>query len=283
MKLTRLSKLGALAAAGALSLGSAIAGPTYPPPPAPVPPPPPPPPIEEGGGLFDSMGMSIAVGYDTDYVFRGYKIGHDYVWSQVDLSIPLGDNLEFAVGAWYTTAFNDAEDVNELDVYGSLAYDFGVVGVEVGYIHYAYPNTPGEFFLGAPFGGEGSNGDETNEVYAKVGTTFFEAVDVSLAWYYDLDLEVSYIEGAVATSFPLGSFVSLDPTVGVSYVDIDDAPPGVEDNDWNHFFAKLALPIRLTETATLTPYIAATAALDLADDFGEGDYFWGGVSLSVDF
>lgn len=282
MKLTTLKTVGAVASATAFSLGAALAGPTYVPP-APVEAiAPPPPPIGEAGGLFDSMGMSIAVGYDTDYIFRGYDIGHDYVWSQVDLSVPLGDNLEFAIGAWYTTPFNDAEDTNELDLYTSLAYDFGVVGVEVGYIHYAYPNTPGEFFFGAPFGGEGSNGDESNEAYVSVGTTV-GPVDLAAAVYYDFDLEVLYVEGTAATSLPLGDFVSLDPTIGVSYVDIDENLPGMDDSGWNHFFAKLELVIQLTDTATLTPYIATSAALDIADDFGEGDYFWGGVALSVDF
>ena len=36
------------------------------------------------------------------------------MWSALDLSIPLGDNLEASIGAWYTSAFNDGE--NELDV-----------------------------------------------------------------------------------------------------------------------------------------------------------------------
>ncbi len=277
MKLNSLKTVGALAAVSAASLTFAVAGPYSAPAPAPIDSgavPPPPAPLGSGGGIFDSIGASIAVGYDTDYIFRGYDIGHDSVWSQLDLSIPLGDNLEFAVGAWYQNAFNGDGD-DELDIYASLAYDFGTFGLEFGYTHYAYPQ-------GIAGTGAGSNGDESNEAYISLGTTV-GPVDVSLGWYYDFDLEVSYVELAGGTSIPLSAHVSLDPSVGISYIDIDDPGPGVDGSGLNHAFAKLELPIQLTGTATLTPYVAVSSALDVADDLGEDDYFWGGVSLSVSF
>ena len=201
--------------------------------------------------------MTLSTGYDTDYIFRGYDLGHDFVWTQLDLSVPLGDSLEFAVGAWYTDGFNDAPS-NELDLYASLSFDFGVVGVELGYTHYAYPD--GSF-------GDGSNGDESNEAYLAVGTTL-GPVDVGVAYYYDFDLETSYIEATAGTSVPLSNNVSLEPSIGISYIDIDDdfIPAGVDGSGFNHFFARLDAPIRLTGNATLTPYIAVTSALDVADD-----------------
>ena len=55
------------------------------------------------------------------------------------------------------------------------------------------------------------------------------------------------------------------------------------DSGFNNFFARLDLPIQLTSSATLTPYIATSVAIDWLEDAGESDYFWGGVSLSVDF
>lgn len=233
----------------------------------------PPPPTGGGGGLFDKLDMSLSAGYDTDYVFRGYDIGHDHVWTQIDASIPIGDQFEIAVGAWYTTAFNDGE--NELDLYASFGYNFGPVGVEVGYTHYSYPN-------GILSGGNGSNGGETNEAYVSLGTTVGN-VDLGVAYYYDFDLETSYIEAKAGTSIPLGPNVSLDPSVGISWVDADSNTPGVEDSGWNHFFARVELPIKLTASATLTPYVATSMALDVADSFGQNDQFWGGVALKVSF
>ncbi len=232
----------------------------------------PPPAPTTGGGLWDSVGATLSVGYDSDYIFRGYDSGHDHVWSKLDLAIPLGNDLELGIGAWYTSAFNDGE--NELDVYADLAYDFGSFGLEVGYTHYDYPN--------GLLGDGSSNGGETNEAYISLGTTV-EMLDLAVAYYYDFDLEISYVEATAGTSFELSPFVSLDPSIGISYIDIDNAPPGLENSGFNHFFARLELPIALTDSATLTPYVATSVALDVADDYRENDYFWGGVALSVNF
>ena len=282
MKLNALRKVGALAAVSAVSLGYAVAGPsTYSAPPAdPGILPPPPPPSSGGGGIWDSIGATLSTGYDTDYIFRGYDLGHDSLWTQLDLSVPLGDSLEFAVGAWYQNAFNGDGD-SELDVYASLAFDFGVWGLELGYTHYAYPEGFGP-------GTGGGNGNESNEAYVSAGTTI-GPVDVALAYYYDFDLEVSYVEATAGTSIPLSSYVSLDPSIGLSYIDIDNGPAGVEDSGLNHFFAKLEMPIKLTESATLTPYVATSIAQDVAEDYNRSgfahadDFFYGGISLSVDF
>ena len=284
MKLNALRKVGALAAVSAVSLGYAVAGPSsYTAPPAdPGILPPPPPPTGGGGGIWDSVGATLSTGYDTDYIFRGYDYGHDSVWTQLDLSVPLGDSLEFAVGAWYQNAFN-GDGFSELDVYASLAYDFGTWGVEIGYTHYSYPQGFPDLGPDDP----GSNGDETNEAYISAGTTI-GPVDVALAYYY-FDLEVSYLEATAGTSIPLSSYVSLDPSIGLSYIDIDNGPAGVEDSGLNHFFARLEMPIKLTESATLTPYIATSVAQDVAEDYNRNglanadDLFYGGISLSVDF
>ncbi|MFT4641096.1 MAG: hypothetical protein ACI8T1_004431 [Verrucomicrobiales bacterium] len=272
MKLNALRKVGALAAVSAVSLGYAVAGPNSAPPADPgfAPPADPGflPPPGGGGGIWDSVGATLSTGYDTDYIWRGYDLGHDYLWTALDLSVPLGDTLELSVGAWYTDGFNNS--ANEIDIYGSLAFDFGAWGMEVGYTHYMYPN----------FG----NGDETNEAYVSAGTTL-GPVDVALAYYYDFDLEDVYVEATAGTSFPLSSYVSLDPSVGVSWIDIDGGDSGL-----NHAFAKLEFPIALTGSATLTPYVATSVALDVAEDgrgnvtgSDENDYFWGGIALSVDF
>lgn len=295
MKLNALRKLGALTAVSVFSLGYAVAGPYMPPPVVESPPPPPLPPAPEGG-LWDTVGATLSVGYDTDYIFRGLQLGHDSVWTQLDLTVPLGDTLDFTVGAWYQNAFNGRGD-SELDLYASLGFDFGAWGLELGYTHYYYPEgfrgslshddldpaRLGEFthfhrLIGVA---EGSNGGETNEAYISVGTTV-GPVDVAVAYYYDFDLEVSYAEATAGTTFELTPFVSLDPSVGISYIDLDDAPHG-DDHGFNNFFARVDLPIALTSTATLTPYVATSVALDLLEDLGENDYFWGGIALSVDF
>lgn len=267
MKLNALRKVGALSAVSAISLGYAVAGPTAPPivDTGTVPPPPP----IDSGGIWDSVGATLSVGYDSDYIFRGVDLGDNYIWTQLDLSIPIGETVELGLGAWYTTPWNDNDFDNELDLYASLGFDFGSWGLEVGYTHYHYPSS--------------GNGTETNEIYISAGTTLWE-IDLGLAYYYDWDLENHYIELTAATTFQLTDNISLDPSIGVSYIDLDvDSSFDIDDSGFNHFFARLDMPIQLTPSATLTPYIAVTDALDWLDDAGGGDHFYGGVSLSVDF
>ncbi len=45
----------------------------------------------------------------------------------------------------------------------------------------------------------------------------------------------------------------------------------------------LAMPIKLTKTATLTPYIAGNLPYDSLDSLGEDSRVYGGVALSVTF
>ena len=52
--------------------------------------------------------------------------------------------------------------------------------------------------------------------------------------------------------------------------------------DFQHIKLALAFPVKLTATATLTPYVAGNIALDTTEDFTD-DEIYGGVKLSVSF
>ncbi|MNC97153.1 hypothetical protein D3C83_147140 [compost metagenome] len=52
---------------------------------------------------------------------------------------------------------------------------------------------------------------------------------------------------------------------------------------FNHIKEGVSLPIKLTSTATLTPYIAGNIPIDSLEDNGEDDQVYGGISLSVSF
>ena len=46
---------------------------------------------------------------------------------------------------------------------------------------------------------------------------------------------------------------------------------------------RLAVSIKLTDNASLVPYIAARLPIDALDDEGSDDLLYGGVQLSVSF
>ncbi len=93
-----------------------------------------------------------------------------------------------------------------------------------------------------------------------------------------MEAEGSYLEGTVGTTIEISDSVALEIGTGISYGDDYYGVSGL-----NNVFARAALPIALTETLTLSPYIAHSWAVDSLEDTGGEDEFFGGASLSVAF
>ena len=45
--------------------------------------------IEENGALFDTIGATLEVGYDSRYYFRGLWFADNAVWTGLSISVPL--------------------------------------------------------------------------------------------------------------------------------------------------------------------------------------------------
>jgi hypothetical protein len=103
-------------------------------------------------------------------------------------------------------------------------------------------------------------------------------VDVIAGAYYDFTADGFYFETGVSHTFAVTDRVSLVPAALLSY---GDSYYGV--SGFNHVKLSLSAPIKLTKTATLTPYIAGNLPVDALDALGEEDRVYGGVSLSVSF
>ena len=251
-----MKTLTTLTLASVAAAGSAIAGETYSAP-APVPP------IVEAAD--DALGFSVALGYDSSYVFRGLDLGDNLVWGDVSYANDFGGPLEFSVGAWYaSTNGSDGDEFDELDVYGGVAASVGAVDLAVGVIYYYFPDVD----------------DNTFEIYGSVGTEF---AGVGLELYYGYDTELNggsaYYAISAGYSIPLGDTLSLDFSSAISYGD----DYNFEGTGFNNVDVRLALPIALTDAATLEPYIAGSIPIDGLDDTGEDDILYGGVAISVSF
>jgi len=112
-------------------------------------------------------------------------------------------------------------------------------------------------------------------------------LDLELAWWSDVkgggtpgdELRFGhYIEFGVGKSFALKDWLGLEMGAGISY-GIDYY--GVDG--LNHVFGTVGLPLGISETVTLTPYVGGTLALEGLEDTGETDHFLAGISLSVGF
>jgi len=217
----------------------------------------------------DPLGITATIGYDTHYVYRGIRFADNLVTAAIDGNFALTDVLSLNVGAWWGTSADDSfvsgESYHELDLYAALMADLGPVTIGLKYQYYLYEGDAAEVL------------DDINEVGILLATTL-GPVDLIGGAYYDETADGFYFETGVSKSISITDRISLVPAVLVSYA-VDYY--GVDG--FNHVKASLSLPIKLTSTATLTPYVAGNLPIDALDDLGEEDRVYGGVSLSVSF
>ncbi len=217
-------------------------------------------------GLFDSVGATVDIGYDTHYFFRGFLISEQNVWSQVSLSVPLATNLTLGLGTWYTTSSDISYD--ELNLNAGLTFDAGFAKIGLGYTRY-------EFFDGSA--GNGVGIDSTDEVGLTLSAPA-GPVNVFVGGYYDFEAEGAYIEAGIDSPIAITDNFSIVPSALVSYGNDYYST----ESDFQHIKLALAFPIKLTASATLTPYVAGNIALGTTEDFVD-DTLYGGVKLSVSF
>jgi hypothetical protein len=220
---------------------------------------------------------SVTIGYDTDYIFRGYEISEDNAWMSLDLNFALADRWTLNFNAWYTNSTDSNYD--ELNLYTRLFYkvndnfSFGP-----SFRWYNYP----------------SYGDSDSDQY-EPGLEFAWApcanASVTGGVFYETETETLYVELGGSYTFKLTDRVSLVPGAVISYADTEQTLTDGESmwtdsvNGFNHATIYVKLPIMLKDNVTLTPYVAGNFPLDVVDDItGDDDEeIYGGVSLSVGF
>lgn len=259
MKITKLLALTLLALATAA--GSASAGVSAKNPKAPV----------EVAPPDDSLGFSLTAGYDSSYIFRGVKYGDNLLSAGLVTPIKLNDKTTFTFAPWYGHIAGESYD--ELDLVAGITYDAGFATLGVGYTWYYYP----------------FSGFETSEPNITI-TKSFGKVNWFAGAYLDVNADGGdlfankgghegwYFETGVNTTIKVTDMVSLVPEVKISY---GESYYGV--SGFNNVVAKLGAPIALTKTATLTPYIAGSFAIDSLESLGVDSYLIGGISLTVTF
>jgi hypothetical protein len=209
------------------------------------------------------LGFTLSAGYDTDYLFHGTNVGADLLWQKLEYSKALCEKSTLTLGQWYGSLLD--YDYNELDIYGSVSYNAGPVNVAVGFTWYHYF--------------EGSVLDNQYEPFVTISSNGLP-VDLYASYFYDFEVDGSYIEAGISKTFVLSDTVSLVASANVGY----NVDYNTTIDDFNHYGVRIALPIALTKTATLTPYIAGNFALDATEGFfAEDDTILGGVSLAVKF
>ena len=216
--------------------------------------------VTEVIAVDDSIGATISAGYMTDYIFYGVDLGNNAVWTGVDYSLEsLGVPLD--VGVWYINPTDSSYD--ELDVYAGYSLpSFAGVDASLNFVAYFFPQT---------------SADATYELNLALS---YDAgfVDVVGLVAYDFEIEGWYFMGGISKGFAISDDLEIVLSATIGGQNDYWASSGF----WNDVQVKAALPIALTDNATLEPYIGGLFALDATEDL-QDDIVHGGVSLSVSF
>lgn len=252
------------------------------------------------------LGGVIAVGYHTDYLYKGLLVGGDTVTTDLRYQYD-GLSLPLTLGVVYANIVspNDFSNIfnDELALSGRLGLP-SIAGIlaSLSYTHRFYPEDPNTALWPSSHGEVGLHLSKDFEVvvlnfnaYRNFnlpngwnGTIPTLANQESGAWYWDLGLERAF---AVTDrcSFILGG--------GVAYADnywgtSPNSQTGGRSSGWNHYYLSASLPVDLNCRTTLTPYLGYMGApegwlMDGAPDFAfrpaQSDLLHGGVTLSVSF
>jgi hypothetical protein len=257
MKITKLLALTLIAlatAAGSANAGASAKNPSAP--------------SDAIAPVDDSLGFSISGGYDSKYIFRGVDFGDNLVWGSLSIPIKITDKLTFTFAPWYGNIADGEYD--ELDLAAGFSYDLGFGTLGLGYTWYYFP----------------FSGFDTNEPNVTFQTCLGAIGACKINWFsgafcdFEADAgdEGWYFETGLNTTIALTDTVSLVPEARLTY-----ATDYYGQDGFNNVLVKLGAPVALTKTATLTPYIAGSIALEGLDGIGQDSELIGGVSLTVTF
>ena len=151
--------------------------------------------ILAAGTMFSTAATAVEVsanvGMTTDYIWRGNTQASGDASFSGGLDADLGGGL--AVGTWVgSLGASSNDDANyELDLYASYGFEVGGVGVEVGYIYYAYP-------------GAADDALDFEDIYVSLGYG-----PVSFSYYELLDAEDAAVDADE------GTYLSVDYEVAL--------------------------------------------------------------------
>lgn len=224
----------------------------------------------------DPLGLKATVGYDMRYYVRGFWFANHNVWTSLAYSTPLTDKLSLDFFTYYVQSWTPA-DYNEVDAGVYMTYDAGFTKVTFGYTWYYYLNG---------FFGDGQGPQDWAHEVGFNSITPLGPVNFNFAYYYDLYIAANYFQAGFDSTIPVTDKIAIVPSAVIGYNVGDYYSLGTADTSFNHIGLRIDVPITLTKTATLTPYIAANFSLEGKEGVntveGENE-LWGGVALSIVF
>ena len=198
------------------------------------------------------VSYDLTAGYDSEYYYRGLWFSNQNAWYNLGASKKLSDKTTVNALAYYTSSNDRRSLYQELDLGASVAYDAGFATLTAGYTYF--------FFFNGYLGG-GAGQTFASELYLSAAKTV-GPVNVTATYAYDMYIDAGYAEVAVDKSFALNDSTSLvlKATAGYSiggyYTNFTNSFNTGTESVWTHVGLNASLPIALSKTATLTPYVS---------------------------
>ncbi len=251
------------------------------------------------------LGGSIALGYESDYIYKGLLVGGQSAYGNVQYDIE-GLPLPVMVGVNYTNIISPNEFSNifddELALSGRVSLP-SVAGINsaISYTQRSYTENPNTALWPSSSGEVGLHLSKDLKVLllkynayynfnvpnAWNGTLPTLSNDENGAWYWDISAEREFDVAGLP----------LVVAGGVAFADNywGSAPSGQtggRTSGWNHYFLRASMPIELNCRTMVTPYVGYLGApegwlMDGAPDWAnrpaQSDLLHGGVNFKVDF
>lgn len=238
---------------------------------------------------------TLSAGYDSEYYFRGLWFSSNNAWTSVNLSLPVADKLTAGFTALYTysTGTDGAGptrlDYGELDLVGSLTYDAGFAKFGLVATSYTFFDTFSGDINGVTFGNASPDSRIGDAFDIGLTTTIpFGDANLYVAGYYDLRINAPYFEVGADYTFKINDCLSIVPAANIGYGDdyYSFTQIGNEKSGFTAVRVSISAPYKVTDSFTVTPYVAANFALDIREDLNvvrEKNDVFGGLSVSYAF
>jgi hypothetical protein len=250
------------------------------------------------------MTGSVDVGYDSGYYFRGLWFSNNNVWEGLTLNLPVTDQLTFTFGGIYTSSANTRMVNNgptklkysELDLIAGASFDAGFAKFGLVYTYYNFYDTFSGSYVNDGTSAGNADRDSKITTSSDLGFTISKSigpVNLNAGYWYDFRIGGQYMESSADCPIEVTSHFSVVPSVsvgyGFDYYTFAAAPGGVRDG-FTAVRPALSFPVKVTETATFTPYAAMNisgagrfnrdSSVNTAE--GRNDFYFGG-KMSVSF
>lgn len=224
-----------------------------------------------------NLGLTLDLGYDSVDVWQGVRFGDNWTSAGLsferDLNDTVGIRLDSRYGVAADDSFRDFGGISyqRLELGAMANVDLQVVELGLGYRWFHQMGDAGNFL------------DDSNQVGATL-TKEIGPVAIGVASYYDFASGGWIFNADVGGNFAVTDRISILPSAGVIYsLDHEYWEPFLPLDGFVSVNLRLAVSIKLTDNASLVPYIAARLPIDALDDEGADDILYGGVQLSVSF